>query len=188
MKIAVQSLLLHLVMTVLVGLLYPLAVTGLGEAFFQDKAHGQMVSKDGQVVGSRLIAQKIASPKYFWPRPSEADYNASSSNASNLGPTSADLKKKYDDRKKAMMDANPGMGEPPQDLLFASASGLDPEISPAAANYQLARIAAARNFTETQKIQLKTLVEGKIQKPTLGFIGDSRVNVLDLNMELDKIN
>jgi len=188
MKTLVQSFMILLVMTVLTGLVYPLVVTGAGQTLFRDKAGGQVLSRDGQPVASAIIAQKIASAKYFWPRPSGADYNASASSGTNLGPTSADLKKQYEERRKALMEMHPEQGEPPQDLLFASASGLDPEISPAAATYQLNRVAKARSFNEEQAAKLKVLVEAHTYGPTLGFMGDSRVNVMELNFALDRMN
>lgn len=188
MKTLIQSCMILLVMTVLTGLVYPLMVTGAGQTLFREKATGQILSRDGQPVASAIIAQKIASPKYFWPRPSGADYNASSSSGTNLGPTSADLKKQYEERRKALMETHPEQGEPPPDLLFASGSGLDPEISPAAAIYQLNRVAKARNFNEEQTAKLKALVETHTYGPTLGFMGDSRVNVMELNFALDRMN
>lgn len=185
MKTLIQSCMILLVMTVLTGVIYPMLVTGAGQALFRDKAEGQIVQRDGQAVASKIIAQKITSPKYFWPRPSGADYNAASSSGTNLGPTSADLKKQYEERRKAVIEAHPGEGEPPQDLLFASGSGLDPEISPAAAIYQLNRVAKARSFNPEQTAQLKALVDEHTQRPTLGFMGEARVNVMELNLALD---
>jgi K+-transporting ATPase ATPase C chain len=188
MKIWIQSFLMLVVMTVITGVAYPLFVTGVGSVFFKDHAQGQLVMKDNKVVASKILAQKIVSPKYFWPRPSGADYNGASSSGTNLGPTSAGLKKQYEDRLKALKEAHPEQqGEPPQDLLFASGSGLDPEISPAAAFYQLNRVAKARNLNEEQIHRLRVLVESLVRKPTLGFMGDSRVNVMELNFALDQM-
>jgi len=188
MKILIQSCMILLVMTALTGLVYPMLVTGAGQTLFRDQATGQILSRDGQPIASALIAQKITSPKYFWPRPSAADYNAGSSSGSNLGPISADLKKQYEERRKALMEAHPDQGEPPQDLLFTSGSGLDPEISPVAAIYQLNRVAKARNFSEEQTAKLKALIEEHRYGPTLGFMGDARVNVMELNFALDRMN
>ncbi len=187
MKTLIQSCIILLVMTVLTGAVYPLMVTGVGQALFHDQAMGQIVSRDGQPIASAIIAQKMTSPKYFWPRPSGAGYNATGSSGTNLGPVSADLKKQYEERRKALMEAHPDQGEPPQDLLFASGSGLDPEISPAAAIYQLNRVAKARNFNEEQTTKLKALVTEHTQGPTLGFLGNSRVNVMELNIVLDRM-
>lgn len=188
MKTLIQSCLMLVMMTVLTGLVYPVLVTGAGQTLFREKALGQMVTRDGQVVASAIIAQKITSPKYFWPRPSGADYNAAASGGTNLGPTSSDLKKQYEERRKALMEAHPEQGEPPQELLFASGSGLDPEISPAAATYQLNRVLKARNFNEEQTAKLKALIEEHTLKPTLGFMGETRVNVMELNLALDRMN
>jgi K+-transporting ATPase ATPase C chain len=188
MKTLIQSCMLLLVITALTGLAYPLLVTGVSLALFKDKAQGQLVSVAGKVVASSIIAQKITSPKYFWPRPSGADYNASSSSGTNLGPTSSDLKKQYGERLKALKDVHSDQGEPPQDLLFASGSGLDPEISPAAAVYQLNRVAKARKLTDEQVVKLKALVAAHTEGPTLGFMGESRVNVMKLNLALDRMN
>ncbi|MGZ3742509.1 MAG: potassium-transporting ATPase subunit KdpC [Pseudobdellovibrionaceae bacterium] len=188
MKTFIQSCMILLALTILTGIAYPLLVTGVSISLFKDKAQGQLVSIDGKVLASNIIAQKITSPKYFWPRPSGADYNASSSSGTNLGPTSSELKKQYEARLKVLKEIHPDQGEPPQDLLFASGSGLDPEISPAAAAYQLNRVAKARNLTHEQVIKLKTLVDDYTEGPTLGFIGESRVNVMRLNLALDRIN
>lgn len=188
MKTLVQSCMILVVMTVLTGLVYPLLVSGAGQTLFRDQATGQILLRDGKPVASAMIAQKITSAKYFWPRPSGADYNASASSGTNLGPTSADLKKQYEERRKALKEAHPDQGEPPQDLLFASGSGLDPEISPAAAVYQLNRVVKARNFNEEQSTKLKALVEVHSHGPTLGFMGSSRVNVMELNDALDRMN
>ncbi|RYZ77103.1 MAG: potassium-transporting ATPase subunit KdpC [Proteobacteria bacterium] len=187
MKTAFQSLMVLVVLTVLTGVIYPLAVSGVGQFFFSNKANGQMIQVGDKVIGSRLIGQKTTSAKYFWPRPSSTDYNAAASSGSNLGPTSADLKKAYDERLKATQAAHPDQaGMPPLDMLFASGSGVDPEISPAAAFYQLNRVAKARNLDQAQTQKLAGIVEELVEKPTLGFMGDSRVNVLDLNLAMDK--
>lgn len=187
MKTLLQSCMIFVVMTVLTGLAYPFLVTGAGQTLFPDEANGQIINRDGKAVASNILAQKITSPSYFWPRPSAVDYNARASSGSNLGPTSADLKKLYEERRKALIEAHPDQGEPPQDLLFASASGLDPEISPAAAVYQLNRVANARNLNEEQKEKLKSLIQQYTQGPTLGFMGDSRLNVMELNFALDRM-
>lgn len=188
MKTLLQSCMILVVMTVLTGVVYPLMVTGAGQTLFPDKAAGQIILRDGQATASAILAQKITSPKYFWPRPSGADYSAMGSSGTNLGPTSADLKKQYEERRKTLMEANPEQqGEPPQDMLFASGSGLDPEISPVAAVYQLNRVAKARNFNQEQTAKLRALVEEFTHGPTLGFMGDSRVNVMKLNFALDRM-
>jgi K+-transporting ATPase ATPase C chain len=188
-KIFLQSLMMLIVFTVLTGVIYPLLVTISAQVVSFDKASGQIVSCKGSVIGSKLMAQKFSKPQFFWPRPSAADYNPLATTGSNLSPQSSDLKKQYEDRKKALESANPAQAasssRPPQDLLFASASGVDPEISPEAAKYQVARIAKAREFDEAQKTALAELVDSDTQLPSLGFIGEARVNVLKLNMALE---
>lgn len=187
MKTLFQSFMVLVVLTVLTGVIYPLAVTGVGQLLFNHEANGQMIHVGEKVIGSRLIGQKISSAKYFWSRPSSTDFSAAASSGSNLGPTSADLKKAYDERLKALREAHPDQIDmPPLDMLFTSGSGIDPEISPAAAFYQLNRVAKARNLDQTQTQKLNGIVEELVQKPTLGFMGDLRVNVLDLNLAMDK--
>jgi K+-transporting ATPase ATPase C chain len=183
MKKNLQALGVLLSLTLLTGLIYPLVVTAIAKVTMPNNADGNILYCHGKAVGSKLIAQKFTANKYFWPRPSAADYNASNSAASNLSPTSADLKKQYDDRKKVIQEANEG--EPPQDLLFASASGLDPEISPLAAKYQVRRIAKARNLDQKGSDSLLELIDNDTQWPTFGFIGEARINVLVLNAALD---
>lgn len=175
-----------LIFTVLTGLIYPGIVTGLCQLLFHDKANGSLVTVNGQVVGSSLIAQGFAKPEYFQPRPSAAGngYDATASGGSNYGPTN----QKLFDRLKSSIDAfhkdNPDYQGPlPADLVTASASGLDPDLSPAAAEAQAARIAKARG-TSVQKIN--ELVASHIQERQLGFLGERRVNVLELNLALDR--
>ncbi len=175
-----------LMFTILTGLIYPGIVTGLCQLLFHDKANGSLVTVNGQVVGSSLIAQGFAKPEYFQPRPSAAGngYDATASGGSNYGPTN----QKLFDRLKSSIDAfhkdNPDYQGPlPADLVTASASGLDPDLSPAAAEAQAARIAKARG-TSVQKIN--ELVASHIQERQLGFLGERRVNVLELNLALDR--
>ena len=178
MKTILQSLRIYLVLTLLTGILYPLAMTGVAQLLFPKQANGSRIIENGKVVGSDLIAQKFESPRYFWPRPSSADYATVPSGASNKGPTSADLKKSIDERgAKFGKDA-------PVDLLTASGSGLDPHISPEATRLQISRVAAARNLS-IQKVT--TLVDQTIEAPQLGFLGEPRVNVLKLNLALDQL-
>lgn len=178
MKTILQSLRIYLVLTLLTGILYPLAMTGVAQLLFPKQANGSRIFENSKLVGSDLLVQKFESPRYFWPRPSSADYATVPSGASNKGPTSADLKKSIDERRgKVGKDA-------PVDLLTASGSGLDPHISPEAARLQLARVAAARNMS-IQKVT--TLVDQAIEPPQLGFLGEPRVNVLKLNLALDRL-
>jgi K+-transporting ATPase ATPase C chain len=170
--------------TIAVGGIYPLVMTGIGAAFFPKKAHGSLVERGGKVVGSSLLAQDFASDAYFHPRPSAVKYDGSSSGASNWGYTSADLKKAYTQRKSDWQKAF-GPGEPPIEMLYASGSGLDPDISPQAAEAQAAHVAAARHLTAAQAAQLLELVRRSEVGPQLGVLGEPRVNVLRLNLAVD---
>lgn len=184
MKDLITSTLLLLVMTILLGVLYPLAVWGVGQTLFPHQANGSLIIKDGEVVGSELIGQTFTSAKYFHSRPSAAGdgYNAAASSGSNLGPTN----KKLIDRVKT--DAETLAGENttakiPADMVTTSASGLDPHITPAAAEFQLPRIARERGISEAK---LREIVAKHTSGRDLGFLGEPRVNVLLLNLELDK--
>ncbi|HMD97857.1 MAG TPA: potassium-transporting ATPase subunit KdpC [Terriglobia bacterium] len=175
-----------LVVTVLTGLLYPGLVTGLCQLLFHRRANGSLVYVNGQAIGSTLLAQNFTKPEYFHPRPSVAGngYDPTSSGGSNYGPTN----QKLIDRVKASIDAfrkeNPDYPGPiPADLLTSSASGLDPDISPASADAQAARVAKARGVSLEQ---IRQLIEQGTERPTLGFIGEPRVNVLKLNLALDQ--
>lgn len=176
MKTLLQSLRILLALTVLTGVLYPLLVSGIARIAFRRAATGSLVQQDGRVIGSALLAQKTESPRYFWPRPSGGDYATVPSGASNLGPTSGAL-------GKAVAERRAKFGEnAPDDLLTASGSGLDPHLSPAAAKYQAARVAGARQLPVEQ---VHALVDELTEPPQLGFLGEPRVNVLALNMALD---
>jgi K+-transporting ATPase ATPase C chain len=178
MKTTLQSIRIYIVLTLLTGIIYPLVMTGLAQLIFPKQANGSRIIENGKLMGSDLLVQKFESPRYFWPRPSAADYATVPSGASNKGPTSADLKKTIDERRaKLGKDA-------PVDLLTASGSGLDPHISPEAARIQIPRVAAARNMS-IQKIT--ALVDQTIKPPQFGFLGESRVNVLKLNLLLDRL-
>lgn len=173
-------------LTLLCGVLYPAAVTGIGRVAFAHQADGSLMEAGGKTIGSSLIGQPFSSPGYFWGRPSAttpmAD-NAAGSGGSNLGPTNPALLDAVKDRVAALRRADPAnRALIPVDLVTASASGLDPEISVAAAEYQAARIAAARKLPEWQ---VRALIEAHRQDPALGFLGEPRVNVLALNLALD---
>src|SRR6267143_5225796 len=173
------ALMVLLLLTLITGVAYPLLVTGIAQAVFPAQAQGSLIVKDGKVVGSRLIGQPFDDPKYFWSRPSAtspfAD-NAGSSTGSNLSPTNPDLIKAVQGRVDALRAADPGNTAPvPVDLVTASASGLDPHISPAAAFYQVRRVAKARNLDEAK---VRDLVERHFEGRQLGFLGEPRVNVL----------
>jgi K+-transporting ATPase ATPase C chain len=170
-------------MTILMGILYPLAVTGIAGALFPSKASGSLIEKDDRIIGSSLIAQNFERPEYFHPRPSSAGdgYEADNSGASNLGVTSKALNETYAERIAKQKDLN-GNALPPADLITASGSGLDPHISPESANYQAQRVANARKISlERVYSAIKDHTEGR----TLGVLGSPRVNVLELNLALD---
>lgn len=185
-KQLMPGLRMTLILTVLTGLAYPGLVTSLCQFFFPSQANGSLLTRDSRVIGSRLIGQNFTKPEYFHPRPSAAGndgYDATNSSGSNLGPTS----QKLADRMKAAVEAfrkeNPAYTGPiPPDLLTASASGLDPHLSPEAIEAQIPRVAGARGKTPDQ---IRELVRQFTEGPDLGFLGDSRVNVLLLNLALD---
>jgi len=175
-------------LTIITGLVYPLVVTGLSQIFFLKRANGSLIEQEGIIIGSELIGQKFDSSAYFWSRPSAIDYNPLPSGGSNLGPTSEKLKMLVDKRKALFDSANLiTNAEIPSEMVFASASGLDPHISPKAAMLQVERISKARGFNGSQKEQLKVLIEKMTGKPQFGILGEERINVLLLNIELDKI-
>jgi potassium-transporting ATPase KdpC subunit len=183
------ALMMTIALTVVTGLLYPMAVTGAGKLVFKDKAAGSFVTKDGKVVGSSLIGQNFTKPEYFQPRPSAAGadgYDGLASAASNLGPSNPDLLKAVEERTAAYRAANGLAADArvPVDAVTASGSGLDPQISVANAEIQAKRVAAARGMTLDQVL---ALVAKHTQKRALGFLGDTGVNVLELNLDLDRL-
>jgi K+-transporting ATPase ATPase C chain len=179
------AILMTVVTTVVFGLVYPLAVTGLGQLFFPAKANGQLVEKDGHIVGSRIIGQPFSSDRYFHPRPSAAgngyDPVSPSGGASNLGPTNRLLLDRVKGDVEKLHAENPG-APIPVDLVTSSGSGLDPDVSPAAAEFQIPRVARARGVS-VEKLRL--LVTKHTQGRQFGFLGEARVNVFELNLELD---
>lgn len=185
MRNLITAILFTIVSTILLGLIYPLAVTGLAQVMFPDKANGQLIRRaDGTIIGSRIIGQPFTGPGYFHSRPSAAGptgYDAGASSGSNLGPTSQRLIERVKTQVQQIQKDNPGKPIPVE-LVTTSASGLDPHISPAAAEFQVARVARERGVTETD---LRQLVNQHIEGRTLGFLGEPRVNVLELNLDLD---
>jgi K+-transporting ATPase ATPase C chain len=180
---------LLVLMTILLGIVYPLVITGVAKVAFPRRAEGSLIYKDGNLIGSTLIGQSFSDPKYFWGRPSATSpqpYNGLSSSGSNLGPVNSALLDQVRANAKALRDADPDNQQRiPVDLVTASASGLDPEISPAGAFYQAARVARARSLSVAQVEELiKTHELGRF----LGFIGERRVNVLELNLALDRMH
>jgi len=172
--------------TLLTGLAYPLAVTGMAQLIFPYQANGSLMQRDGKVIGSELIGQSFTDAKYFWGRPSATvpfPYNAAASSGSNLGPTNPTLEQAVMARIETLQSADPGNEAPiPVDLVTASASGLDPHISVAAALYQAPRVARERSLSEAQ---VHLLIAQYTEAPQFGFLGEPRVNVLRLNLALD---
>jgi K+-transporting ATPase ATPase C chain len=172
-----------LVTTILFGVIYPLAVTGLSQVLFRDRANGQLLEKDGKIIGSRIIGQAFTGPGYFHSRPSAAGtgYDPTASGGSYLGPTNKTLVDRVNGDVQRLHAENPSMPVP-VDLVTTSGSGLDPHISPAAAEFQIPRVARERHVSETD---LRAMVARHTEGRQFGFLGEARVNVLELNLELD---
>jgi len=187
MRTIVTAVLLLLALTVITGLLYPLAVTGVARLVLPRQANGSLVELDGRLIGSELIGQPFAGAGYFWGRPSATGpfpYNAGASSGSNLGPTNPALLERVRADAKRIQAAHPSQGPVPVDLVTTSGSGLDPHISPAAALYQVERVAAERHL---EPAALRRLVERHLEGRTFGLLGEPRVNVLELNLALDRM-
>jgi K+-transporting ATPase ATPase C chain len=183
MKNLITALLMTIVTTILLGLIYPLIVTGLAQVIFPDQANGSLLkSADGTLIGSRLIGQPFSSPGYFRSRPSAAGYDAAASSGSNLGPTNQKLIERVKSDLEKLQAENPGRPVP-IDLVTTSASGLDPHISPAAAEFQVPRVARERSISREQ---LRRIVTVHTEGRQFGFLGEPRVNVLELNLDLDQ--
>ncbi|MFZ0980676.1 MAG: potassium-transporting ATPase subunit KdpC [Candidatus Acidiferrales bacterium] len=181
------SILYTLVTTVILGIIYPLVVTGLAQVIFPKQANGELIVRNGVLVGSRLMGQPFTAPGYFYSRPSAAGtagYDPTSSGGSNLGPTNKALIDRVDASVKQLQPANPGTPIP-VDLVTTSGSGLDPDISPAAAEFQVPRVAKERGMSEEE---VRALVAKHTEGRQLGFLGERRVNVLELNLDLDSVH
>ncbi len=191
MSIFLPAIRILLALTLLTGVVYPLVVTGAARVLFPRQATGSVVEAGGKAVGSELLAQPFADPKYFLPRPSASDpaYATIASGASNLGPTAEKQQKAVAERAVALRERF-GVGPEvalPADLLTASGSGLDPHLSPEAARFQIAAVAKARGFDAGKTQRLREIVDASVESPQLGFLGDPRVNVLRLNLALDRL-
>lgn len=181
LQTSIQAIRALIVLSIITGIAYPLIVTGIAQVAFNDQANGSLIEKDGKVLGSRLIGQPFSDSKYFWSRPSATSpmpYNGAASSGSNQGPTNPALKEAVEGRIKALGSPTPV----PADLVTASGSGLDPHISPAAAEYQIQRVSKARNVPEER---VRQLVQQHTRGRQLGILGEPRVNVLELNLALD---
>ena len=186
-KNLITAVLMTVATTILLGIVYPLVVTGLARVIFPDKANGQLIQRDGKIVGSRIIGQPFTGPGYFHSRLSAAGsngYDAANSAGSNLGPTNKTLIERVKQGADSLQPENPG-SPIPVDLVTTSASGLDPDITPAAADFQVRRVAGERGISPDQVRQLIAKHSGGRQ---LGFLGEARVNVLELNLDLDAVH
>jgi K+-transporting ATPase ATPase C chain len=191
MKAILQSILHTILWSVIAGIIYPLVITGIAQVAFHGQAEGSLIERDGKIIGSALLAQQFTGSNYFWPRPSACTYGTggtgiNASSGSNLGPTSGALQTNVVNNTAAFISGNnlPTNTPVPADMIYASASGLDPHISPEAARLQAARVAAARGLSADK---VKGLVEQFVEPPQWGFLGQDRVNVLLLNVALDKL-
>lgn len=189
MKTFIISIKAVFIFTIITGVLYPLLIFSIGKIAFSNQVSGSLITKDGKVVGSELIGQKFDSTIYFHSRPSTINYQPMPSGASNLGPISLVLKERTDSLRRTYIEFNglPANTIVPSDAIFSSGSGIDPHISLENANFQIDRIAKARGFNAEKKNKLVELVNKYTEKPQLGFLGEVRINVLKLNLELDKL-
>ncbi len=181
------SLRMIFLLTVLMGILYPSAMTGIAMALFPHKFNGSIIERNGKGIGSELVGQKFEQQRYFHGRPSAIDYQPLPSSGSNLGPTSNQLKQAVEEQRRAFIEQNSLLpdAQVPQEMLFASASGIDPHISPEAAHLQIPRIVKARGWKNETAAQLDNLVNRLNEGPQWGIFGETRINVLKLNIALD---
>jgi K+-transporting ATPase ATPase C chain len=188
-KQTIIALKILLAMTILTGIIYPLLITAIAQIIFPTKANGSLIINKGNVIGSELIGQKFDSSIYFWSRPSAVDYNPIPSAGSNYGPTSEKLKKIVAERRILFASKNfiTDTTSIPKEMIFASGSGLDPHISPAATLIQVNRISISRNLNDLQKKQLVSLVNSLVELPQFGIFGENRINVLLLNLKIDAL-
>jgi K+-transporting ATPase ATPase C chain len=192
MKLLIQSIRQTILWSVITGIMYPLVITLISQAAFHDQAEGSLVRRDGKIIGSALLAQQFTGSNYFWPRPSACSYGTgptgiNASSGSNLGPTSGTLQTNVQNNIASFISGNnlPTNTVVPADMVYASASGLDPHISPESALLQVSRVAAARGLNADA---VKGLVQQHIEEPQWGFLGQARVNVLLLNVALDELS
>lgn len=185
-KNLITAVLMTIATTILLGIIYPLVVTGIAQVLFPRKANGQLIVRNGIVIGSRLLAQPFTGPEYFHPRASAAGngYDAANSGGTNLGPTNQKLIDRVNHDAAAAHAENPN-APVPIDLVTTSASGLDPEITPASVDFQVPRVAHARSSSGATEAAVRALVAKHMQRRQLGFLGEPRVNVLELNLDLD---
>lgn len=190
MKTVITSLKIFLFFTIITGIIYPLLVTGIAQTLFPAKANGSLIIEDGKVIGSKLVGQQFDSVIYFTSRPSAVSYNPLPSGGSNLGLTSVKLKNQVAERRTLFISKNllDSLAIVPPEMLFASASGIDPHISPEAALMQAKRVAKARNFDIPKTQKLTQCILNQIETPQFSVFGEKRVNVLILNLELNKLD
>jgi len=189
MRTIITSLKAIFILTILTGIVYPVLMIIVSHFIFPQRASGSLITINGEIIGSEIISQKFQSEKYFWSRPSAIDYNPLPSGASNLGPTSRSLQKIVEQRKtffteKNFLSSNVAL---PTEMVFSSGSGIDPHISPEAALLQVQRIALAHGFDEVKVNKLRSMIQKMAEPLQFGFLGQPRINVLLLNIELDKI-
>jgi len=189
MKTFIISIKAIIFFTILTGIIYPLFIFGIGKIFFSSQINGSLITKNSKVIGSELIGQKFDSTIYFHSRPSFVNYEPTPSSGSNLGPTSSVLKHIVDSLRKSYVDYNglAANADVPPDAIFSSASGIDPHISYENASLQIDRIMKARGFNSDKKNKLTELVKNMIENPKYGFLGEPVINVVKLNIELDKL-